>query len=129
MLYDWFILFIYNWWYSFIYINCNYGGKIKMVTNIKNKNHHKEYVVSRQKFYELKLNKLDLKHDNLQNIQTQLHKLAIVCQRKKNHGWHRIDLRWSKKTMRKLQRKSDSRAKTQGNKVGIYSGVKFPLDN
>ena len=29
-------------------------------TNIKNKNHHKEYVVSRQKFYELKLNKLDL---------------------------------------------------------------------
>ncbi len=28
--------------------------------NIKNKNHHKEYVVSKQKFYELKLNNLDM---------------------------------------------------------------------
>jgi hypothetical protein len=27
--------------------------------NIRNKNHHKEYIVSKQKFYELRLNKLD----------------------------------------------------------------------
>ncbi len=28
--------------------------------NIRNKNHHKEYIVSKQKFYQLKLNKMDL---------------------------------------------------------------------
>ena len=33
-----------------------YIVKVKEISNIKNKNHHKEYIVSKQKFYDLRIN-------------------------------------------------------------------------